>query len=128
MFRWLESGWPLAGQGFGDRHPVRIEDYIEGGNYIVRAELPGFDPEKDVHIAVEGTTLSITATRSREERDKGRSEFHYGSFGRAVTLPVGADAGAVTATYDAGILTVVVPLKEAAEVRQIPVTVQKKTR
>lgn len=123
LFRYLEQGWPFA--GFGDHHPVRIEEYVEDGRYVLRAELPGFDADKDITISVAGDQLSITAERTVDKHDKAHSEFFYGSFARTVRLPAGADADAIEARYDAGILEVTVPVKEEAGTRQIPVAIKK---
>jgi HSP20 family protein len=95
-----------------DRHPVRIEEYVEEGNEVIRAELPGMEPDKDLDVTVQDGVLTIKAERSEEKTEKGRSEFRYGSFLRRVMLPAGADESDVTATYDKGILTVRVPIKE----------------
>src|ERR1044072_2037526 len=123
LLRYLEQGWPFA--GLTDPPPVRIEDYLEDGNYVLRAELPGFDPEKDVKITVDGDQLSITAERTVDKHDKAHTEFFYGSFARTVRLPAGADAAAVEARYDAGILEITVPIKvETDAAREIPVTVK----
>ncbi len=80
---------------------------------MVRAELPGIDPAKDVDITVHNGRLTIKAERSEKKESKGRSEFSYGSFVRSVTLPAGADEDDITATYDKGILTVAVKVEEA---------------
>ena len=69
---------------------LRIEDRLEADRYVLRAELPGIDPDKDVEIKVADGVLSISAERRAELSEKGRSEFHYGSFMRRVTLPQGA--------------------------------------
>jgi len=123
LFRYLEQGWPFA--GFGDHHPVRIEEYAESGRYVLRAEMPGFDPDKDIAISVSVDQLSITAERTVDKHDKTHSEFFYGSFARTVRLPAGADINAVEARYDAGILEVTVPVKDEDDARQIPVAVKK---
>jgi HSP20 family protein len=120
LFRIIEGGWPF------DHHAVRIEDYRDDGTYVLRAELPGMDPEKDIKITMEGNELSITAERTVDKHDKTHSEFFYGSFARTVRLPAGADADKVSATYDAGILEVTVPVKELAETRKVPVEVTTK--
>ncbi len=122
MIRLLEGGWP-----FGEHHAVRIEVFRDNGNFVLRAELPGMDPEKDIHIAVEGNELSITAERTVEKHDKSHSEFSYGSFARTIRLPVGAAVDKVSAAYDSGILEVTVPVSEPAESRKIPVDVTKKS-
>lgn len=120
LFRILEGGWP-----FGEHHAVRIEDYRDDGSYVVRAELPGMNPEKDIAITVEGNELTITAERTVDQHDKTHSEFCYGSFARTVRLPAGADAKKVTARYQTGILEVTVPVHEPAEPRKIPVHITK---
>ena len=108
--------------------PIRIEDYTEDGHYVVRAEIAGIDPGKDLEVSVGGGYLSIRATRSSHAEGKHRSEFRYGSFGRTLELPPGADPDEVTADYTHGILTIKVPVKgERREtVKTIPVTVSKK--
>ena len=123
LVRFLEGSWPF--QGFGDQHPVRIEDYRDGADYVLRAELPGMDPEKDIHITVDGVDLSITAERTVEKTDKKHSEFSYGSFARTVRLPAGAAVDKITARYDAGILEVRVPVVESTGGREIPVETTK---
>lgn len=95
-----------------DQHPMRIEEYVADGNAVIRAELPGLDPDQDIDITVAESVLTIKAERKEEKVEKGRSEFRYGSFLRRVMLPAGADESAVTATYDQGILTVTIAVKE----------------
>jgi HSP20 family molecular chaperone IbpA len=115
----------LEGLPAGDHHVVRIEGYREDGNYVVRAELPGMDPEKDIQIQVHGTELSITAERSAKMHDKAYTEFFYGTFTRSVRLPARALPDEVTASYDAGILEVTVPMRPDPEVRQVTVKIAK---
>ncbi|MCX4095856.1 Hsp20/alpha crystallin family protein [Nocardia sp. alder85J] len=103
-------------------HLLRVEDAVEDGHYVVRAEIPGIDPAEDVDVSVREHQLTIKAERTEQHEDKGRSEFSYGSFYRAVTLPPGADEEAVEASYAKGILTVSVPLHEPAEqIRKVEV-------
>ena len=97
-----------------DAHLIRLEDEIQDGHYVVRAELPGIDPAKDVDITVADGQLTIKASRGEKKESKGRSEFSYGSFVRSVMLPADADEDDITASYDKGILTVSVALPKAA--------------
>jgi len=109
---WLDAPWaPLL--PFAPAHLFRVEDYIQDDKYVVRAELPGMDPQNDIEITVEGGTLTIHAERREEQKEAHRSEFRYGSFTRSVALPERADAAHITATYDKGILEVSVPVPEA---------------
>ena len=95
-----------------ENRTMRIEDELYDDVYEVRAELPGVDPDDDIDVTVRDGKLTISAQRSGPDENCGRSEFAYGSFTRTVTLPDGADADEINATYDRGILTVSVPLSE----------------
>jgi HSP20 family molecular chaperone IbpA len=94
---------------------MRVEDYVDEGQYVVRAELPGIDPEKDVDITVDDGVLTIRAERQEEKKEGGRSEFRYGSFTRSVSLPAGADEENVAASYRDGILEVRAPVRAATK-------------
>jgi len=109
-----------------DTHLIRLEEEMQGGHYLLRAELPGIDPAKDVDITVHDGQLTIKAERSEKKEAKGRSEFFYGSFSRSVTLPAGANEDDIKATYDKGILTVdvAVPEQAAAAPAEKHITVQ----
>ncbi len=95
-------------------HMIRLEDDMQDGHYVLRAELPGVDPAKDVDITVRDGQLTIKAERSEKKENKGRSEFSYGSFTRSVTLPAGANEDDIKAMYDKGILTVEVAVPKQA--------------
>jgi len=95
-------------------HLMRLEEEMQDGHYVLRAELPGIDPAKDVDVTVSNGQLTIKAERAEKKEAKGRSEFCYGSFVRSVTLPAGAKEEDIKATYDKGILTVSVGVSEQA--------------
>ena len=101
---------------------LRMEDYIQDGRDVVRAELPGIDP-KQVEVSVSKGILTIHAERHEETETKHRSEFYYGVFSRHIQLPLDADEDDINATYDKGILEITVGLKEKEQVvgRQIHV-------
>lgn len=112
LLDWLES--PLTAmrpQGPG----MRLEEFIRDGRYVLRAELPGIDPENDVDVSITGRELTIHGERSEEHREEYRTEFRYGSFTRTVTLPPSADENDIRATYETGILEVSVGIREPAE-------------
>jgi HSP20 family molecular chaperone IbpA len=109
---WLESPWTgpppfLVAQAF------RVEEAVQDDGYVIRAELPGLDPDKDIEVTVDGRTLTIRAERRQEDSGPYRSEFRYGSFSRSVRLPTKVDASDVAARYDKGVLEVSVPVREA---------------
>jgi len=90
---------------------IRVEDFIEEDHYVVRAELTGIDPEKDLEVTVGAGYLTIHAERHDKTEGKHRSEFRYGAFTRSLQLPGNASEDDVKASYHDGILTVSVGLK-----------------
>jgi HSP20 family molecular chaperone IbpA len=124
LFDWLEGEFPPVFRAFGGGQMMRVEDYVEGGQYILRAELAGIDPDKDVEVTVRDGVLSVKAERREEKREGQRSEFRYGAFARTISLPAGADENDVTATYKDGILEIRVGMKaeEKPEAKHIPIT------
>ena len=126
LLDWLDGGFqalpaetpPAFGNGF------RVEDHVEDGHYVVRAELPGIDPGKDVEVLVSGGVLTVKAERREEREEGGRSELYYGAFTRSVALPEGADETDVVATYADGTLLVRVGLtgEPRPQARKVPIT------
>ena len=88
----------------------------------VRIALPGIDPE-DVNIDLDGNNLTITGERTRAESggEGHASEFHYGRFERAFTLPANVDSEKVGAAYEHGVLELTLPLAETARPRRIAI-------
>lgn len=116
----------LFGELF-EESPMKVEEFETDGSLVIRAEMPGIDPDEDVEITVTDHRLHLTAERrseTKEEDVKGwRSEFRYGSFERTMPLPLGATEDDVTATYEDGILEIRVPIDtEADTTKRIPVT------
>ena len=66
---------------------IRVEEYLEGERRIMRADLPGVDPDKDVSVTVDDGLLRIHGERRAEEHDRYRTEIRYGSFERLLILP-----------------------------------------
>jgi HSP20 family protein len=126
--RVLGTGWfaPMAvDSGTATWAPV-LDVFSRQGDLIVRAELPGIDPEKDVEITVEDGVLTIKGERRREQKTEEenyyRFESSYGSFQRSVSLPTNVKADDIAASYENGILEVVVPKAgELSSAKKIPV-------
>ena len=98
---------------------IRVEELVDGNTLVVRAELPGIDPEQDVDISVAEEHLHIRAERQERKEEKGkdryRSEFRYGSFSRSIPLPKGVKNEDISATYRDGVLEVRAPLPPETE-------------
>jgi len=112
IWDWFGSTWPTPLRMFEPQGVTRLEEFVQDGRYVLRTELPGIDPDRDVEITISEGVLNIHGERREEHRDRQRSEFVYGSFSRSVTLPKGADPDDTRATYRDGILEVSVKLGE----------------
>ncbi len=101
-------------EGDAEKSWMRVEEFVDDNTLVVRTELPGIDPDKDVQIEVTNGELHIKAERQEKtehkEKDSYRSEFTYGSFTRSIRLPAGATEADVKATYTDGVLEVRVPI------------------
>lgn len=93
---------------------------------VVRAEVPGMSLE-DFEISVSGETLTVQGSRVTGEGLEGgwyhRRERESGGFSRAIRLPAEIDGNRAEASYVSGVLTISLPLKEAAKPKEIPVRV-----
>ena len=105
-----------------------VVDIVEEEQFLrIAAEIPGVKPA-DVKISVEGNLLTIAGTKQQvaeEKTDKVfRYERTYGAFERSFTLPATVDAEHIKATYDVGVLTLILPKVERAKPRQVKIEVK----
>jgi HSP20 family molecular chaperone IbpA len=107
----LQMLFGLRPQSYG----IRVETHYESDAYIVRGEMPGIDPVKDVEVTVSDGILTIHAERTDQQTEHHHSEFRYGSYDRSMRLPEGTKPDKVTAKYDNGILTVRVGLDKPSK-------------
>jgi HSP20 family protein len=102
---------------------LKVEEFRDGDELVVRVELPDVDPDNDVDLTVEDGVLKLRAehkmSSEHKEKDTYRSEFRYGVFTRSIPMPAGAKEDDVKASYKDGILQIRVPV--GAEVKP-PVT------
>ena len=117
------SDWPTVRKGW----VPAVDVFHRDKDLVIRAELPGIDPEKDVEISLDQNVLTIRGERRYEERQSGngggsRFESGFGSFSRSILLPDGVDESAIHATYENGILEVVVAgMLELTEPKRISI-------
>jgi HSP20 family protein len=125
LLDWLEGELPtLTALRWPDQpHLMACEEYEDEGRIVIRAQLPGLDPDEDIDVTVVGGALTINAVRREEHRERAYSEFFYGKLGRTLTLPPGVDEKAVAATYTDGVLevTVTLPADRASTGAKVPV-------
>jgi len=106
-----------------------IDVSTKGGDLIVRVELPGIDPHKDVSVGIEGGELVVRRERKPQgevtEEAYNQMEASFGSFERRIPMPEGIDVDAIEAAYTDGVLTVTIPRAakeiEPPKVMEIPV-------
>ena len=100
-----------------------IDLHRDGDHYVLSADLPGVDPGS-VDVDVDGQLLTIRAERTlRSDGDVQwlAHERPSGSFLRQLTLGDGLDTAAISAHYDNGVLSVVIPVSERAKPRKVEV-------
>ena len=110
MFRSvLGSSQATAEQGLW---APRIEAFQEGNEFLIRAELPGTNPD-DVAVDVSEDAVTISGERRQEHQERRGgaviSEISYGAFSRVVPLPDGVIADSATATFRDGVLEIRMP-------------------
>jgi HSP20 family protein len=120
-----------AAEGSGAGFTPAVDVYEDADKLVLKLEIPGVKQE-DMDIRLENQTLAIKGERKFEQTEKAenfhRIERRFGSFVRSFTLPQTVNPEGVTASLDAGVLTVSLPKKEEAQPKQIKVQVGSSTR
>jgi HSP20 family protein len=102
-----------------------MDAYRQGDEFVVRFDLPGVEPES-IDLHVERDVLTVKAERRPTVTGEGVetvvAERPYGAFSRQLFLGDALDADRIEAHYDAGVLTVRIPVVERAKPRRIQVT------
>jgi HSP20 family protein len=100
-----------------------MDAYRQDEHYVVHFDLPGVDPAS-IEVTVEDNVLTVTAERSwprGENQELIVSERPQGRFTRQLFLGEGLDADHIEASYEAGVLTLRLPVAEHAKPRKVPV-------
>lgn len=105
---------------------IPAEQYLDGASHVVRFEIPGVDPARDLTVSVQPGWLTVLADHMHTGPEDQQGEFEYGSSTRCIALPLGADISDVSATCHNGILTVRIRMRSEHEGdgRRIQVTVE----
>ncbi len=101
-----------------------IDLYRDGDHYVLTADLPGIDPGS-VDVDIDGQLLTVRAERTPRSQSGVTwlaRERQGGTYLRQLTLGNGIDTSAISANYENGVLSVVLPVTEQAKPRKIAVT------
>jgi HSP20 family protein len=117
----------LTQQVFGNQaRPVAMpmDAWREGEEFVVELDLPGVDPST-IDLDVERNVLTVAAER-KSKIDDGKevvaAERPSGNFSRQLILGDTLDTEKVTANYEAGVLSLRIPIREQAKPRKIEIS------
>ncbi len=103
-----------------------VDIYESGPDIVLKAEIPGISQD-EIEIKIEDDTLALKGERKfrkkTDDENYYRIERSYGTFVRSFTLPNSVDQEGVKATYEAGVLKIVMPKKEEKKPKSIQVQV-----
>ncbi|WP_461076010.1 Hsp20/alpha crystallin family protein [Streptomyces deserti] len=116
----------LAQQVFGSTRPsaMAMDAYRSGDEFVVHFDLPGIDPES-IELDVERNVLNVRAERKSPAPEGAElvvAERLTGTFTRQLFLGDTLDTERIEAAYDAGVLTLRIPVAEQAKPRRIQIT------
>lgn len=99
--------------------------YEKDGKYVVEIALPGFKKD-DINLEVGDDSLTISARTSEEKKRDDGNRYHYrevrrGSFWRTITFPHDVDSSHVDASYQDGILKIIVPPIKPVEAKKVAI-------
>lgn len=117
-FSLMEAPWTRWPALAGDVSPA-MDIYEEGGDIVVKAEIPGMKKE-EIHIDINEKTVTVSGEKKKEEKVERKDYVHlertFGSFARTFALPAEVQTDKARATFKDGVLEVRVPkTAEAAD-------------
>ncbi len=108
-----------------------MDVYETDKEVVAEVNVPNFDPEK-IEVSVKDGVLTVSGKMDEEKEEKRkdywRKEIRRGSFERMVKLPVAVKENAVEASYEKGILKVVMPKAEAKAATKVKIKVKNKEK
>ena len=106
--------------------PSRREPFTEN-EIRCTLEVPGLKPD-DIHVVVENNVLTVSGEKKYEQAtgEEARGTYHqerrYGRFDRSFILPRNVEATRVNASYDNGVLAIVLPKTEESKPRRVQIS------
>ena len=112
---------PAATQNVQDQ-PIPVDVYQEGGDVVIEAALPGARLD-DLELSCDEGLLTLRAQVAQANRDYAVREIARGTFSRTIALPDGCQVDDAKASYQDGIVRIVLPRARSRSTRTIPVEV-----
>ena len=134
--RWFgEEEWPERLLPGIPQVPImrapRMDIYEDNGDVVAEVELPGVDP-KNIEVEVKDNVLKVEAKAEEKKEEKGkgyyRKEMSRGYYKRAVPLPVEVIGEKTDASYEGGILKVVIPKAKPKKKEEKKIKIKVKTK
>lgn len=119
MDRLVQAPWGTV------RNSVPMDVYRRGEEFLVRVDLPGVDPAS-IDLQIEKNVLTLHAERSWAPSDGDEvlvSERPQGTFTRRLFLGDGLETDHISAKYENGVLSIIVPVAETAKSRKVEIAV-----
>lgn len=126
-FSLMEAPWWTRWPALAGEVSPTADIYEEGGDIVVKAEIPGMKKE-EIHVDINEKTMTLSGEKKKEEKvekkDYVRIERAYGSFARTFHLPAEVQTDKARATFKDGVLEVRVPKTAEAASRTRKVTIE----
>jgi len=123
--RLFQQLWGGQGGNGARSMAMPMDAYRKDDSFLIRLDLPGVTAD-EVELTVEDNVLTIRAERPAPPPSEGVesviAERPYGTFARQVFLGTNLDVEHIQAEYEAGVLTLAIPVAEHAKPRRIEVT------
>lgn len=132
IHRAMNRNWPTLGFTYDcpeeSNWSIPLDVVEEGDDLLVRASLPGINPE-NIDVSIKDRVLSINTetTQGEEPKEDGYliRERRHGSFHRSLDLPDTVDPDMAKTLYDNGVLTVTLPKAASKKAKRLKIAVGK---
>jgi HSP20 family protein len=126
-FSMLEIPWHTMWAGIPGAYSPSVDVYEEGGDIVVKAEIPGMKKE-EIHVEVGKDSVTISGEKKKEEKAERKNYYRlersYGSFTRTCALPADVVTDKARATFRNGVLEVRLPKSEEAKKKGRTVSIE----
>ena len=126
-FSMMETPWWTRWPALAGEVAPAMDVYEEGGDIVVKAEIPGMKKE-EIHIEINEKTVTVSGEKKKEEKVERKNYVHlertYGSFARTFALPAEVQTDKARATFKDGVLELRAPKTTEAASRNRKVAIE----